>query len=63
MFFVLHKCVTTQMQGHLWVQFRVYKIVCTICIPFAIKKFSFCDAPFKRILAWEGGTFRTWFLD
>ena len=33
------------------------------CIASAIKKFSFCDAIFKRILAWEGGTSKTWFLD
>ena len=38
--------------------------ICGIfCIPFAIKKFSFCGALFKRILAWEGGTSKTWFLD
>ena len=30
---------------------------------FAIKKLSFCGALFKRILAWEGGTSKTWFLD
>ena len=34
-----------------------------LCIPFVIKKFSFCGAFFKRILAWEGGTSKTWFLD
>ena len=33
------------------------------CIPCAIKNFSFCGALFKRILAWEGGTSKTWFLD
>ena len=33
------------------------------CIPFAIKKFSFCGALFKCILAWEGRTSKTWFLD
>ena len=30
---------------------------------FAIKKISFCGALFKRILAWEGGISKTWFLD
>ena len=33
------------------------------CIPFAIKKFSFCGALFKCILAWKGRTPKTWFLD
>ena len=32
-------------------------------IPFAIKNFSFCGALFKCILACEGGTSKTWFLD
>ena len=43
---------------------RGYKLVYDFfCIPFAIKKFSFCGALFKRISAWEGGTSKTWFLD
>ena len=25
--------------------------------------FSFCGGLFKRILAWEGGTSKTWFLN
>ena len=33
------------------------------CIPFAIKKFSFCGALFKRFSAWEESTSKTWFLD
>ena len=33
------------------------------CIPFAIKKFSFCGARFKCILALERGTSKTWLLD
>ena len=33
------------------------------CIPFAIKKFSFCGALLRRNLAWEGDTSKTWFLD
>ena len=30
-------------------------------IPFAIKTFSFCGVVFKRILAWEGGTSKTFY--
>ena len=33
------------------------------CIPFAIKKFSFCGALFKHISAWEESTSKTRFLD
>ena len=41
-----------------------YNLVYNIfCISFAIKRFSFCSALFKRILAWEGSTSKTWFLD
>ena len=32
-------------------------------IPFAVKNFSVCGGLFKRILAWEGGTCKTWILD
>ena len=35
-------------QGHLWLQFSVQ----LFCVPFAIKKVSFCGALFRRILAW-----------
>ena len=49
---------------------EMYKGICDynlvysfFCIPFVIKKFSFCGALFKRILAWEGRTSKTWFLD
>ena len=34
-----------------------------IAIAIAIENFSFYGALFKRILAWEGGTSKTWFLD
>ena len=40
-----------------WQQFHVQ----LFCIPFAIKKFSFRGSLFKRILAWEGGTSKTWY--
>ena len=33
------------------------------CTLFAIKKFTFCGARLKRILAWEKGTSKRWFLD
>ena len=32
-------------------------------ISFAIKKFSFCGALFKHILAWERGISKRWFLE
>ena len=39
------------MQGHLQLQSSVQ----LFDIAFAIKKFSFCGALFKRILAWKRG--------
>ena len=47
------------MQGHLWLQFSVKLFY----IAFAIKKCSFCGVLLGRILAWEGGTSKTCFLD
>ena len=39
-----------------------YNLVCNFFyIPFAIKKFRFCGALFKRVLAWEGGTSKNGF--
>ena len=40
-----------------------YNLVYNFFIPFAIKKFSFCGVLFKRILTWDGGTSKTWFLN
>ena len=38
-------------------------LVYNLCIPFAVKKFGFCCAFFKRILSCERGISKTWFLD
>ena len=46
-------------QGYLLLQFSVQHF----CTLFAIKKFTFCGARLKRILAWERGTSKRWFLD
>ena len=47
-------CVTMHEQGHLQLQSSAQ----LFDIAFAIKKFSFCDALFKRILAWKRDTFK-----
>ena len=71
MLLVLHKmvfleneagqqCVTMRKQARAFVA-TIERII--FCIHFANENFGFSGELFKRILAWEGGTCKTWFLD
>ena len=55
MLLVSYKMVFLENEVALLLQFSVE----LFCLLFTIKKFTFCGALFKRILAWERGTSKT----